>query len=129
MFVRFQGRSEHDALAWMRAEGIDEAVATAAWARSEDRYRRLLRRLARRDLRIGGISLVLGIGVGVVTWWRAWDLPGYMFALFFIALGLYLCQGVPARLRGRPGPADREQRAWMLKRYPNLPGGPNGRAV
>ena len=129
IFVRIQGRSEQEALAWMHAEGIDELVATAAWAQSENRYRQLLRRFARRDLTIGGISLALGIALGVLSWLRTWEPWGYAFALFFIALGLYACQDVPARLRGRPGPADLEQRAWMLKRYPTLPGGPDGRAV
>ena len=129
IFVRSQGRSEQDALAWMRAEGIDAAVAAAAWSQSEDRYRRLLRRLARTDMMIGGSLFALGMVLGVVTWQRAWDLPGYVFAVFFAALGLYACRSVPARLQGRPGRADLEQRAWMLERYPNLPGGPSGRAV
>src|SRR5690348_6581052 len=100
IFVRAQGRSEQDALAWMRAEGINDAVATVAWARSEDRYRRLLRRLARRDMLIGGSLVALGVLLGVVTWRRGWDLPGYASMLFLVAMGLYMCQSVPTRLRG-----------------------------
>ena len=129
IFVRAQGRSEQDALAWMRAEGINDAVATVAWARSEDRYRRLLRRLARRDMLIGGSLVALGVLLGVVTWRRGWDLPGYASMLFLVAMGLYMCQSVPTRLRGRPGRADLELRDWMLRRYPSLPGGSTERAV
>jgi hypothetical protein len=129
LFVRAQGRSEQDALAWMRAEGISDAVAAKGWTSSDARYRGLLRRFARTDLWIGGSVLVLALVIGIATWRQAWGFLGYAAAAALGSLGAYACRDVAPRLRGRPGRKDLRMRAWMQQRYPDLPGDFGGSAV
>src|SRR6266487_4541933 len=110
------------AIAWMRAEGIDERSAAAAWERSADNYQALLRRLARRDLTVAACILGLSVVVAASSYLRGWGVNGYLIALAVLILSAYVARNVPTRLRGRPSAPDLEMQRWMRGRYPHLPG-------
>jgi len=121
LFVRAQGRSRDDAMAWMRAEGIDEGSATVAWDLSAQKYRALLRRFARRDLTLAACIAGLAVVVAATSYLRAWGAMGYVIAIALFGLASYLARHVPIRLQGQPSRSDLEMQRWMRDRYPDLP--------
>ena len=121
LFVRAQGRSRDDAIAWMRAEGIDEGSATAAWERSAQNYQTLLRRFARRDLIFAACIVGLAVVSGATSYLRGWGAIGYVIAIALLGLAGYLARYVPTRLQGQPSRPDLEMQRWMRDRYPDLP--------
>ena len=121
LFVRAQGRSRDDAMAWMRAEGIDEGSATVAWDLSAQKYRALLRRFARRDLTIAACIVALAVVTGATSYLRAWGATGYVIGIALLGLAGYVARYVPTRLQGRPSRPDLEMQRWMRDRHPDLP--------
>ena len=121
LFVRAQGRSRDDAIAWMRAEGIDEGSAAAAWERSAQNYQTLLRRFARRDLTFAACVVGLAVVTAATSFLRAWGASGYVIAIGLLSLAGYLARYVPTRLQGQPSRPDLEMQRWMRDRYPDLP--------
>ena len=121
LFVRAQGRSRDDAMAWMRAEGIDEGSATAAWDLSAQKYRTLLRRFARRDLTLAACIAGLAVVIAATSYLRAWGAMGYVIAIALFGLASYLARHIPIRLQGQPSRSDLEMQRWMRDRYPDLP--------
>jgi len=121
LFVRAQGRSRDDAMAWMRAEGIDEGSATAAWDLSAQKYRTLLRRFARRDLTLAACIAGVAVVIAATSYSRAWGAIGYVIAIALFGLASYLARHVPIRLQGQPSRSDLEMQRWMRDRYPDLP--------
>ena len=121
LFVRAQGRSRDDAMAWMRAEGIDEGSATAAWERSAQNYRSLLHRFARRDLILAACIVGLAVVTAATSYLRTWGASGYVIAIALFGLAGYSARYVPTRLQGQPSRPDLEMQRWMRDRYPDLP--------
>ncbi len=121
LFVRAQGRTRDDAIAWMRAEGIGETAATAAWDQSAERYRALFRRFARRDLSIAASIAGLALLVAAIGYVGSWGATGYVIALPLLGFAAYVARYVPIRLRGQLSPPDQEMHRWMRDRYPDLP--------
>jgi hypothetical protein len=108
-------------MAWMRTEGIDEGSATAAWERSAQNYRTLLRRFARRDLTLAACIVALAVVTAATSYLRAWGATGYVIAIALFGLASYLARHVPIRLQGQPSRSDLEMQRWMRDRYPDLP--------
>ncbi len=121
LFVRAQGRARDDAIAWMRAEGIDEGSAATAWELSAQNYRSLLRRFGRRDLAIAGGLVVVAVVTAALSYVGAWGAVGYGIAIALVVLAGYMARYVPNRLRGQPSRPDVEMQRWMRGRYPDLP--------
>ena|SRR5438093_8021771 len=121
LFVRAQGRTRDDAIAWMRAEGIDEASAAGAWERSAQNYHALFRRFARRDLTIAACIVGVAVLTAATTYLRSWGATGYVITIALLSFAGYVARYIPTRMRGQASRPDLEIQRWMRDRYPNLP--------